>query len=121
MSTLAHTQGHIDDKVTFGFWVYLMSDCVLFATLFATFAVLRGATLGGPTSAELFSLPFVLVETIILLTSSFTVGLAVYFAAKSDKSQRSRPLGQALHSLRVVWLRKSMKFFGSASTLPLPN
>ena len=99
MSTLAHTQGHTDDKVTFGFWVYLMSDCVLFATLFATFAVLRGATFGGPTSAELFSLPFVLVETIILLTSSFTVGLAVYFAAKSDKSQRSRPLGQALQTL----------------------
>ena len=68
------------ENVVFGFWVYLMSDCVLFATLFATYAVLQGQTFGGPSAAELFSLPFVLVETLILLTSSFTVGLAAYFA-----------------------------------------
>lgn len=61
----------------FGFWVYLMTDCVLFASLFATFAVLRGNTFGGPSGAQLFSLPYALTETLILLSSSFTVGLAL--------------------------------------------
>src|SRR5256885_6168274 len=66
-----------NSKVVFGFWVYLMSDCVLFASLFATYAVLQGETFGGATIYEIFNLPFVLTETLLLLTSSFTVGLAV--------------------------------------------
>lgn len=77
---------HSDDKVVSGFWVYLMSDCVLFAGLFATYAVLQGATFGSPGPAELFSLPFVLVETMLLLTSSFTIGLAMV-AAHNQKKQ----------------------------------
>jgi cytochrome o ubiquinol oxidase subunit 3 len=64
-------------KTIFGFWVYLMTDCVLFATLFAVFAVQRHSTFGGPGGQELFSLPFVLTETLILLTSSFTCGLGI--------------------------------------------
>jgi len=92
-----------NDKTIFGFWVYLMSDCVLFATLFATYAVLQGQTFGGPTAAELFSLPFVLVETLILLTSSFTIGLAVYFANKAEKSQTLVALGATL-LLGIVFL-----------------
>lgn len=68
------------DKTVFGFWVYLMTDCVLFACLFATFAVLRNNTFGGPGGSELFSLPFVLTETLILLLSSFTCGLAILSA-----------------------------------------
>lgn len=75
-------------KTMLGFWVYLMTDCVLFATLFATFAVLRNATAGGPSGSELFSLPFVLLETIILLVSSLTVGLGL-LAARSGKKPRS--------------------------------
>lgn len=66
-----------DDTTVFGFWVYLMTDCILFASLFATFVVLRGNTSGGPSGKELFSMPFVLTETLILLTSSFTCGLAI--------------------------------------------
>lgn len=66
-----------NDRTVFGFWLYIMSDCLLFASLFATFAVLRGATFGGPTPSELFSLPFVFFETMVLLTSSFTVGIAM--------------------------------------------
>jgi cytochrome o ubiquinol oxidase subunit 3 len=66
-----------DTKTGFGFWVYLMTDCILFASLFATYAVLHGNTFGGPGGRELFSLPFVLTETLILLTSSFTAGLAM--------------------------------------------
>jgi cytochrome o ubiquinol oxidase subunit 3 len=66
-----------DTKVIFGFWVYIMTDCVLFASLFATYAVLHNNTNGGPAGKELFSLPYVLMETMLLLTSSFTCGLAM--------------------------------------------
>jgi len=72
-------------KSTFGFWIYLMTDCLLFGSLFATFAVLRNATFGGPSADEIFSLPFVLLETLILLTSSFTAGLGVVAARAGDK------------------------------------
>lgn len=67
-------------KALFGFWVYIMSDCLLFASLFATYAVLHTSTFGGPGSRELFNMPFVLLETFILLTSSFTYGLVTLYA-----------------------------------------
>jgi cytochrome o ubiquinol oxidase subunit 3 len=82
-----------DEKNLFGFWVYIMTDCVLFATLFATYAVLRLNTFGGPGAAELFSLPFVFVETLLLLTSSFTCGLAVLAARSGDKKNTLTWLG----------------------------
>ncbi|MDB5164474.1 MAG: putative cytochrome o ubiquinol oxidase chain cyoC, partial [Candidatus Saccharibacteria bacterium] len=72
-------------KTIFGFWIYLMTDCVLFASLFATYAVLRGNTFGGPSGRELFSLHFVLIETLILLFSSYTCGLAMLAAHRQDK------------------------------------
>ena len=61
----------------FGFWTYLMTDCILFGTLFATYLVLHHGTYGGATSNQLFDLPFALTETLLLLTSSFTSGLAM--------------------------------------------
>jgi cytochrome o ubiquinol oxidase subunit 3 len=76
-----------DAKTQFGFWVYLMTDCVLFASLFATFAVLRNNTFGGPAGNELFSLNFVLIETLVLLTSSFTAGLGLLAARRRDLRQ----------------------------------
>lgn len=76
-----------DSKSLFGFWVYLMTDCVIFASLFATYAVLHNNTFGGPSAGGLFSLPLVLAETLILLTSSFTAGLAVLAAAQGAKKQ----------------------------------
>lgn len=78
MSDVARTE-----KSSLGFWIYLMTDCLLFGSLFATFVVLRGGpngTNGGPSGVELFNLPFVLVETIILLVSSMTVGLGLLMA-----------------------------------------
>jgi cytochrome o ubiquinol oxidase subunit 3 len=72
-------------KTLFGFWTYLMTDCILFASLFATFAVLRHNTFGGPGGEELFSLPFVLAETLILLTSSFSCGLGMLTANRGIK------------------------------------
>ena len=80
-------QAAVQEKKTLGFWIYLMTDCILFATLFATFAVLRNATAGGPGGSELFDLPFVLIETMILLTSSFTVGLAILASTRGLKKQ----------------------------------
>lgn len=77
----------VDNKTTFGFWVYLMTDCVLFASLFATYAVLHNNTFGGPDARELFSLPFVLIETLLLLSSSFTAGLAMVAARRQRKNQ----------------------------------
>lgn len=79
MDALAKTAGEKElfNKTTVGFWLYLMTDCLLFATLFATFAVLRNATADGPTGREIFDLPVVLVETVILLTSSFSCGIGL--------------------------------------------
>jgi cytochrome o ubiquinol oxidase subunit 3 len=81
LAAAAAEQGHVhhDDgsKTTLGFWLYLMSDCLIFACLFATFGVLSTHTAGGPGGRELFELPFVLGETALLLVSSFTFGLAM--------------------------------------------
>ncbi len=74
-----------DARTLFGFWVYIMSDCILFASLFATYAVLHNSTFGGPNAKELFNLHFVLIETLILLTSSFTYGLAMLSAHHHKK------------------------------------
>lgn len=74
-------------KTIFGFWVYLMTDCVLFASLFAVYAVLHHNTFGGPSGAELFSLPYVLVETMTLLISSFTCGMAMLASQRKAKNE----------------------------------
>lgn len=72
-------------KGLFGFWVYIMSDALLFAAIFATYAVLHNSTFGGPSAKELFNMPFVLTETLILLASSFTFGLASLYAHHHNK------------------------------------
>lgn len=74
---LAHDRHDDSAKTTLGFWIYLMGDCLIFAVLFATFGVLVANTAGGPGGRELFSLPFVLGETMLLLFSSFTFGVAM--------------------------------------------
>lgn len=76
----AHDDAHAhqaEGHTTLGFWLYLMSDCLIFAVLFATFGVLVNATAGGPDGRELFDLGFVLGETMLLLTSSLTFGVAM--------------------------------------------
>src|SRR5882672_10407270 len=77
----------VTDKAVFGFWVYLMTDLLMFGVLFATYAVLHGNIFNGPSGRELFNLPFSLSETIILLTSSFTSGLAILATHKNNKNQ----------------------------------
>src|SRR5579864_6641826 len=76
-----------NSKTIFGFWVYIMTDCVLFASLFATYAVLHNNTFGGPSGAQLFDLSYVLKETLLLLTSSFTCGLGLLAARRGDRSK----------------------------------
>jgi cytochrome o ubiquinol oxidase subunit 3 len=83
-----HEQHHESDaRVVFGFWIYIMTDCLLFASLFAVYAVMHGNTFGGAGGADLFSLPFVLLETFILLTSSFTAGLGMLSAHRDMKRE----------------------------------
>ena len=80
-----HHEKEAFERNTFGFWVYIMSDCILFSALFATFAVLKNSTGGTQGLDGLFSMPFVLVETMLLLTSSFTYGLTLLFARDGKK------------------------------------
>ena len=63
--------------VGYGFWIFLLSDIILFSALFATYAVLRGQTAGGPSGRELFELRHAGIETVSLLFSSYTCGLGV--------------------------------------------
>lgn len=70
----------------FGFWIYLMSDLALFAALFATFAVLSRSYAGGPDGRDLFHLPHVFVETMLLLTSSASYGM-VTLAVHADRAR----------------------------------
>jgi len=62
--------------VGYGFWIFLISDIILFAAFFATYAVLTDSTAGGPTGRDLFDMTLVAVETACLLTSSLFCGLA---------------------------------------------
>ncbi len=68
---------HPESSTALGFWLYLMSDCLVFACLFATYAVLGRNYAGGPTGGELFELPLVAVNTSLLLLSSITYGFAM--------------------------------------------
>jgi cytochrome o ubiquinol oxidase subunit 3 len=78
---------HSDSSTVFGFWIYLMTDLVLFASLFAVYATMRSNTFGGPSAHELFDLPYVLVETLVLLVSSCASGFALLAARKGSAAQ----------------------------------
>lgn len=82
-----HGRHDAGQSKVFGFWIYLMSDCILFAVLFATYAVLMNGSAGGPTGKDIFELPFVLTETFLLLFSSITYGMAVIAMNKNSKSR----------------------------------
>lgn len=82
---VTHAQAEIG---VFGFWIFLMSDAVIFALLFATYGVLLPATVGGPTPASEYKIGPALIETLILLTSSFAFGMAS-IAMKYGSSRRA--------------------------------
>lgn len=102
---LTHEAQNEDSTAVFGFWMYLMSDFVLFAGLFATYAVFKGNVFGGPAAGDLFSMPYVLVETVLLLTSSFTCGLALLAAQRgSIKGVITALSGTFLLGVGFVWM-----------------
>lgn len=94
-------------RTVLGFWVYLMSDCLIFTSLFATYAVLHNNTFGGPSGRDLFSLNEAFLETMILLFSSVTCGFAVLAS-----------LRKAQHQV-VVWLAITFLLGASFVTLEL--
>lgn len=69
----------------FGFWIYIMSDCLLFASLFATFIVLHHNTYGGLGMKQITDLTYVFTETLLLLLSSFTCGMAMLALYKNQQ------------------------------------
>lgn len=88
LSNHEHDHHHDTDSMDiFGFWIYIMSDCILFAIIFATYAVVHNNTYGGAGIKELTSLPYVLGETIALLASSFTYGMAILAMYKGLKNK----------------------------------
>ena len=88
---------HPENGTLLGFWIYLMSDCLIFAVLFIAYAVLGRNFAGGPSGAELFDLPLVALNTGFLLLSSITYGFAML------ASQRAK-LGTTLVWLAVTGL-----------------
>lgn len=84
----------------FGFWIFLGAEIALFATLFAVYFTLVNRTGNGPTGSEIFELTPVLIETFLLLTSSFTIGLAI-------------------HAMRIGNKKAMMTFFGITLVLGL--
>ena len=87
VQTAGHDEHHHESPVVFGFWVYLMTDCIIFGTLFATFAVLRDQFNGGPTGRELFEIGGLGLETALLLISSITYGFGMLAAYKQQISK----------------------------------
>ncbi len=102
-----------------GFWLYLMSDLIVFSALFATYVVMAENFAGGPTARELFHLPGVLAETLLLLTSSAVYGLAMLALHKGDA--RGVRLGLVVTFLLglgflVMELREFAQFIAEGAT-----
>ncbi|MBL8122027.1 cytochrome o ubiquinol oxidase subunit III [Candidatus Saccharibacteria bacterium] len=106
------TQSVEASPAIFGFWLYLMTDCLVFASLFASFVVLRGQTAGGVGSKEIFSLPFVFLETMVLLVSSLTSGMAL-LAAQRQKRQHTLMWLTATALLGMLFLGLELYEFSS--------
>ncbi|MGO4890584.1 cytochrome aa3 quinol oxidase subunit III [Anaerobacillus sp. MEB173] len=83
-----------------GFWIFLGAEIMLFATLFASYFTLVDRTAGGPTGAEIFGIGPVIINTVLLLTSSFTIGLAI-------------------HAMRIGHTKAMLSFFGITLLLGL--
>ncbi|WP_041672254.1 cytochrome o ubiquinol oxidase subunit III [Rhizobium leguminosarum] len=78
---------HPENSTNLGFWLYLMSDCLIFAVLFATHGVLGRNYAAGPSPADLFDLPIVALNTSMLLLSSITYGFAMLQMERNAKAE----------------------------------
>jgi cytochrome o ubiquinol oxidase subunit III len=97
--------------VAYGFWIFLLSDIVMFSALFAVYAVLVRATAGGPSSAQLFSQVNVAIETACLLVSSFTCGL-MSLAVGSRRRAATYFFGLVTFVLGATFLALEVREFG---------
>lgn len=82
-----HHHHDTESKVIFGFWIFVLSDAILFATLFAAYVVLQNNIFGGINITQVATLPFVLTQTLLLLTSSFTYGMGMVSLRKNCKNK----------------------------------
>ena len=98
--------------VAYGFWIFLLSDIVLFAALFASYAVLVRSTAGGPTGAQLFNQGTVAIETACLLVSSYTCGL-MSLAINSRRYLRTYLWALITFALGAAFLTLEIREFAS--------
>lgn len=98
-------------NATLGLWLYLMTDVMIFASLFATYVILRPGTNGGPHSSEIFNLELILVSTFLLLFSSVTAGMANIAARAGNKQAALRWLGLTI-TLGIGFLTLELYEFG---------
>jgi cytochrome o ubiquinol oxidase subunit 3 len=84
---LTEEEHHPEGSTLLGFWLYLMSDCLIFAVLFATHGVLGRSYAAGPSPADLFDLPLVAINTAMLLFSSITYGFAMLQMERNAKTE----------------------------------
>jgi cytochrome o ubiquinol oxidase subunit III len=83
--SIAHDNHHDSDSMdVFGFWLYILSDCILFGTLFTAFASLKNNLYGGLSLKQLTDTSYILIETMVLLASSFTYGMAILSLYKNQ-------------------------------------
>lgn len=94
------THHDLTSNTLFGFWIYLITDFVLFATVFTTYAVLHNNVAGGAKGFEIFSLSFALGETLVLLFSSFTCGIGMHFI----RQDKEKTLGWFSFTFLLGWL-----------------
>jgi len=88
-----HETGLLNSKVIFGFWVFVMTDVIMFAALFATYAVLSGNTFGNIGVKQVASLNYVLVQTLIMIASAFTYGIAMVNSLRNNSNKTMTWLG----------------------------
>lgn len=98
-------------NASLGLWLYIMTDIMVFASLFATYVILRPGTNGGPHSSEIFNLDLILVSTFLLLFSSFTVGMA-NIAARTGNARRALIWLGATITLGIGFLTLELYEFG---------
>jgi cytochrome o ubiquinol oxidase subunit 3 len=79
------THHDIYSNTIFGFWLYLLTDFILFGSLFAVYVVLKDSVFGGPSAQDLFSRPFALVQALLMTFASFTAGVAGAYAHRENK------------------------------------
>lgn len=94
--SVEHSASKKRDVAELGFWIYLMTDLMLFAALFASFYILRVGVANGPAAADIFDIDYVMAQTLLLLASSVTSGMALLSAKFKMRKQALVFLGATM-------------------------